>query len=415
MIRYPFDRGVTSKLFVLGALILPCLATATFQDKPLYVNDRVLGVDSRFPPKVFPPDHVLDDTVPWKSQIKEFDPEREYTPEQQAKIIEDEIALTGAKRLPVVPGGMVELEIDQGLVPEALSRVPLSLDMLYPFSSLDVASEEINICPFNQQIIIDRQYSKTYSMGNDLFGAACGISASLKAKTVLGGVEMESQADGFVEATVFGAKREVVRASAYVKSTPTNVSGSANLFIMGGVAWSKDISTVKSFTSYKQERHFFQSRKTFMVGPVPISVTSSISGSALLKGEVSSGTNGISLAVAPEVSVGATASAGVDVWIVGFGIQGSLRLIEVSFPVGSSITVTANNLPYEFKVERKLATLSGEISLYAVVRFIFFKVRWDLTIARWSGWQQTETLYSVSGSPPRSLSAVAATASAPVP
>ncbi|MDC0707157.1 hypothetical protein POL68_01625 [Stigmatella sp. ncwal1] len=389
----------------MGVLLLPCLASAATEDDPLFVNDEIIEVDPRFPPRTYPPGHVLDNTVPWLTQVVAFDPNHEFTPEEQAKVIESELILNDARRSPLdSDDGMALLMINQGTIPEALTRTPLRLDMLIP--PVDPGQEEINICPRSQQYIVNSAYSTGDRFGNDLFGAAYNIAAHLRVERVLGGTKFDSRAEGVVSATAFSARRDIVRAYAYLTTTPTTGNGEAAIFLMGNAAWSQNFASQRSHTK-KIDRHFFRSQKVFMVGPVPVRVTASLDGHASMNVTANWGTLGSSLSATPKGAVDANASAGVDVGIAAMGISGNLRLIEVSFPVTSQITVNNfNQLPWGIKVNREIKTLNGRISLYAIVRFIFFSKRWDLTIASWSGFTSSTNLFTANGTPSLSTATV---------
>lgn len=395
------NTAVIKSLLLLGALILPCMASATAEDGPLFVNNEITAVDPRFPAVTYPPGYVLDDTVPWKTQVIQFDPNRTFTPEEKAKIIESELQLTGGSRSELDSiDGLEELEINQGTIPDISTPAAQILDDMFgPTSLLDLSREGINICPLNQQYILNREESRSSSFGNNVFGAEYLMRSYLKVRNVPLGKEFNSLAEASMHARAFGVRMEVIRAIATWNTSPTTAGGSAEIRVMGAVAWSASLEAART-RAYSLNRHFFRSEKVFMVGPVPIRVTASISGQAGLEVTGTGGGNGIALNATPKGSVNATASAGVSVIIASFGISGELRLIDVSFPATTTATVSSNQLQWGLKFDRRIATLNGRISLYATVRFIFFRQRWDLTIASWDGWSRNETLVNVSSTLP---------------
>lgn len=418
-----FDIVATKKLLVLGMLIFPGLAAATTDFSPADINDDPfplypdeglpVQVEDRFPPVIHPPGHVLNDTVPWKTEKVAFDPTRTYTPEERQLILDDEQRLTEATRQTVLvppPPGVAgdyseeyELGINQAVPAPSHNPASLPLENFNPASLVEPGQQPgRNLTPANQ--LLNQSFTPLEQrFGNDVFGAGYRMTTSITSHQLSNGKSFDARADFTVYATAFSLKRDIFRATATASSTPTRNECSANLFVMGTNVWSRNGSTSIKDERTPWSRSFFRAQRRFMVGPVPVMVTASINGTVGIGVSASAGHAGVALDAIPNSVATASISAGVDAIVVGFGFGGSLTLINIYNTFTHTITLNpSGGLSWNFTVRRTINTISGRIYLYAVVRFLWFRQRWELEIANWRGFTHNNTLVNLRYPPSRS-------------
>ncbi len=238
-----------------------------------------------------------------------------------------------------------------------------------------------------------------HHFGNELFGSGYSGSAKFDFNSLDRRMTVEAEAASY--ATVFAYKQSVARfvltgGASCTTSQPAAASVNAKTFILGSLVrdQSWDRTTSKSRV-YSVSRNFFSAKRTFMVGPVPLGVTATITGEAGLDLGVSlTCPAGVKLEATPYTKLHVDASAGVNVVVASFGVQGSLNLINVSLPRTAAFEWdAARNCPKAmFSVNRTITTLDGTMGLFAQVKVLFFKKRWDVTLARWNGMRWNDSI-----------------------
>jgi hypothetical protein len=427
----------TRKLLVPIVLLLPGLALATSNVSPADIDDDPfpfypdeglpVQVEDRFPPVIYEPGHELNNTVPWKTPLIAFDPKRTYTPEEQRMIMDDEQRLTEATRQTVAvppPPGVAgdyteeyELGIDQTVPAPSPNPASLPLENFNPASLVEPGQQPgRNLTPANQRL--NQSFTPLEQrFGNDIFGAGYRMSTSITSHELSNGNSFDARADFTVYATAFSLKRDIFRATAAASSTPTSNTCNATIYVMGTNVWNRSGSTELTAERTPWSRNFFRAQRRFMVGPVPVRVEASITGEVGIVVSASAGYAGVALNATPRGVATASISAGVDAIVVGFGFGGSLTLISISTAYTHDIRLNpfvSNGLSWQFTVNRNINTIAGRIYLYAVVRFLWFRQRWELDIANWRGLNYNYPLVNLRY-PPSRASVSAASVSRPVP
>jgi hypothetical protein len=355
---------------------------------PTYVDPVVYEVDhTSFPTTSYPSGYQLNNNYEWESS---YPFAGSYTSTEQQLIINDELARTGGVLSTDPTDGSKVITINQGIIPEANQG-----DVSPP----TVVTNDNAAPPGNSPFT--KSYYRSENLGNSVFGAGYIIDASMTATPSTGAAEkrVEAYADGKVYAVAFGAQKEIVRARAEVSGQQGgNNSGTARLFAMGQQVWSGNLYYSFEITPINWSRTFFSATKRFMVGPVPVSVSASVSGGLKL---TVSGQIGPTVARLTATAGGwgnANASAGVDIVVAGVGVEGAVTLINVSLPAFAELFWPFYSLDWTLKADLNLNTLNGNLKLWVRVGFWFFKKTWTLTIASWSGITRNWNLYTNNGS-----------------
>ncbi|MBJ6761641.1 hypothetical protein JGU66_12770 [Myxococcaceae bacterium JPH2] len=368
------------------AVVVPQVALAQV---PSYSDPVVYTVDTgAFPATTYPSGYQLDNNYPWKSSYP-FSPN--YTTSEQQLIINQEVALTHGTLGTDPADGKPNITIDQGVIPEANTQnVQPAVTVTNDSASLPTGNQ-----PFT------KSYFRNEGFGNSLFGAGYVIDASMTAtpSTGVGEKRVEAYAEGKVTATAFSFQKEIVRGRAEISGQQGgNNSGTAKVYAMGQQIWSGNLFYSFEITPINWSRTFFSASKTFMVGPVPVRVAASVSGGVKLTVTGQIGPTVARLTATPGGWANVTASAGVDIIIAGFGVEGSLTLININLPAFAELFWPFYSLDWTLKATLNLNALSGTLKLYVRIGFWIFKKTWWLTIASWGGINQSWNLYTNNGS-----------------
>jgi hypothetical protein len=137
----------------------------------------------------------------------------------------------------------------------------------------------------------------------------------------------------------------------------------------------------------------------FFIGPVPVSVKGSIGGSAGFDAGVTVFGTGIQGSLTPAITSYGKADAGVDLWFVKAGVEGSLVLVNDNLPatVTAQLVDNAKALELALKVVNNLKALSGNVVVFVKVKefWKFWKDSWkkySMTLFSWNGYQKSWVL-----------------------
>ncbi|WP_375765584.1 hypothetical protein NR798_28180 [Archangium gephyra] len=376
--------------FTLAAVLAPAVASA----EPVYTDTQPYQVSSQFPYVAYPSGYQMDDRYPWDTTSYTFDPYRTYSTSEQQTVIMQEAGLTSAVMTMDTSGAQV-LEIDQGRIPESyIQTAPPPVEQ----------SPVGDMGTWGEMGTADATFNKTYyrseGFGNSLFGAKYVINAAVTATPATSGQakKVEAFGEGKVLGTAFSYEKELVRARAdiYGQQGGSN-GGSAGLFAMGQQIWSANLSYTFGPAPIDWSRTFFSVSKTFVVGPVPITVKASLAGGVKfsLVGEIAPTVARLTVNSGGWSNV--TASASVNIIVARFGVEGSLSLINVTLPAVGELFWPICSLDWTLRSNLNLNTLSGQLKLFAEIRLLFFKKKWSTTIASWSGITRNWQLLNING------------------
>ncbi|WP_338871472.1 hypothetical protein [Myxococcus stipitatus] len=378
------NRAVSRAVALMLVVVPGFVAAQSYVDSQPYVVDP-----AKYPFAIHAPGTVLDNAVPWETRVAPFVPGASYSPTEEHAVLQDETNRTGGQLRYDLADHTHNLDIEQATIPEAFThQVP----------------PPVEIRPWTNPVqTFNKSYVRTERFGNGLFGAGYHLNTLLTAETATATSDKKvvAVAEGKVFATVFSSEHDLVRGRAQiVGQNGGDNSGLAALYVLGQEVWSTSLQATYAPPPVNWSRTFFSASKTFMVGPVPVTVKASLSGGVKLA--VSGEVNPLvaRLAATPGGWSHVTASAAVDVVIVGFGVEGSLALINATLPASGEVLWPVCNLDWKLKTELDLNTLSGTLKAFARVRVLFFKKTWWVTIAQWAGISHQLTLFGVEGSQP---------------
>ena len=227
------------------------------------------------------------------------------------------------------------------------------------------------------------KYSYEKDVGNSTFGTS--FSASL---TGTSGSSAKLEATAALDVTIFGITQSLLDAYAAENSNGTNT------------AWLQILDQNVSL-NYEYEQTFFDESKTFMLGPVPVTVSAGATGTLSL-----AVTTGTAIVVTPGIALDATLSAGIggdgDFISASAGIRGTLDLIDISLPISMNAYLSGSTWMYSVTGTLEISTLSGVLALYAEASldFGFFEIgaEYSYDLFSWEGLSWSDQLFSKIGS-----------------
>lgn len=372
------------RVVALMTVAVPTLAAAQDYSDP---TGTYVVEPSKYPSTTFPSGYDLNNTVSWDTGIMPFNPSQAYTTTQQDTVVNEESRILNAPVYFDFSDGLRDVDYLQKVIPEATQQsVPLPTQTQ---PTTDTAQ------------VFNKSYTRTEKFGNNIFGGGYSINAYINATTAssAGPKKVEALGEGYVYGQAFNVEKEIVRARAYINGQQGGSnSGTAALYAMGQQLWSANLYTTFAPTPINWSRTFFSVSKTFMIGPVPITVKASLSGGVRLTvtGEV--GPTVARLTANPGAFANVTASAAVNIVIASFGVSCDLRLVNANLPSIGELFWPFCTLDWKLKSDLQLNYLAGTLQGYVKVKILFFKKTWKVTIASWSGFTKNFNLLNLFGS-----------------
>ncbi|MET0405424.1 MAG: hypothetical protein ABW123_23610, partial [Cystobacter sp.] len=375
-------KTVFRALALVVASVPGLVAAQDYQDTTPYVVDP-----SKYRYSVYPSSYQMDNNYSWESNAISFDPKKYYTPEQQTMVVEDEARILKSPVYFDFSDGLRDVDYHQATIPEATAQTAPAPTQTAPTTS--------------DQKTFSKTFTRNEKVGNDLFGAGYNVNATITATVanVVVPKKLEAVAEGKVYGKVFNLEQELVRGRASITGQlDGSNSGSAALYALGQQIWSTGLSGFAahslvgkaprndfSTTPINWSRTFFSISKTFMIGPVPVTVKASLSGGVKLtvSGDVSPTI--AKLALTPGGFASVTASAAVNIIIASFGVSSTLSLINATLPTLGELTWPSCVLNWKLQSDLNFTALSGNVEAFVKVKLLFFKKTWKITIAKWTG------------------------------
>ncbi|WP_224364839.1 hypothetical protein [Hyalangium versicolor] len=381
-----------SRAFALVALTVATVASAQdYQDTTPYVVDS-----AKYPYTIYPSSTDLNNTVPWETQVLPFNPSATYTQVEQDTVVDSEATLLSADKLFDINTGKPVLDFVQATIPEANTpNVPPPSET--PPTQTGAGK---NLIGQMAATPVSVSYQRTELYGNSLFGAGYNVNTSVTATPANGSVakKEEAVAEGRVYGTVFNIQKDLVRGRASVCGQQGGCnSGTAALYALGSQIWSANLAGSFAPTPINWSRTFFSVSKTFVVGPVPVTVKALLSGGVKMTvtGQVNPALASITAATGAWANV--VASAAVNVIIASFGVSGSLALVNATAQAAASLGWSLCTPTWSLKANLSLTALSGTLKAFVKIGVLFFSKTWNVTIASWSGISKSLTLLNASG------------------
>jgi hypothetical protein len=338
-----------------------------------------------------------DDAVDWANKTVAFDKDRIYTPQEQETVIEAERRLLNATRATVPDGPSHDIQqLGVTVTPGPEAATPedwagFGEPSTEPQGNAGVAPAGAR----NHWDIISRD-----SQGNRRFGASYSSDISIHANPRNG--ELFTKRTVEFDTSIFHRPRQIARFvlnSVMNCNSPSNTAQASMDLLVLGQQRRRDAWGLGRFpldyppgNNGRQRVHdsfrdYFRASARFMVGPIPMSVRVAVRGRVTLDMAGNLDCGGMSLDAEPAAHLFVNTSASVNLRIIRFGVQGELSLITAALPASTAIAWEPTSLcaNWHAQVSRQYRTLDGNITLFTIVRFLFFQQRYDLNIASWRG------------------------------
>lgn len=388
-------RKAVSKALAILALTASTFASAQdYQDTTPYVVDP-----AKYPYTLYPSNTQLDNKTPWETPVLPFNPSSTYTPPEQDAVVQGESELLNAPVYIDINDGMRQLQYDQKTILEATTQdVPPPTETVPTQDLSGLRSAQLGAALTGP---VTKSYQRTELFGNTLFGAGYNVNAAITATpaTSTTAKKQEALAEGRVYGTVFSIQKELVRGRATVCGQQGGCnSGNAALYAMSAMVWSTPLSGTFAPTPINWSRSFFSVSKTFVVGPVPLTVKAALTGGVTMRvnGQVNPLVAALTGAAGGFANV--VASAAVNVAIASFGVTGTLRLINATVEALASLDWSLCMASWKLKSTLNMNALAGTLTGFVNIRLLFFKKTWNVTIANWPGIVRNLVLNNASGS-----------------
>ncbi|MCC7112480.1 MAG: hypothetical protein IT382_24520 [Deltaproteobacteria bacterium] len=199
-----------------------------------------------------------------------------------------------------------------------------------------------------------------------------------------------AEADALAETS--GARRLTSRLLARSTSTGLLQNVATRSSSVGGAVRLEDIAT---------NRTWWGGSKTFLVGPVPVNVSTYLRGQASHK--VNGNTSATEAAVTghPNASIYVDASASVEAVVAAVGADAQLTLLSGSVPNTARMTRNTNDYGWSLTSNAVFNALSGYVKAWVRIGYWKLSKTWRHTVAQWSGFTWNQGLFSNAGAMPR--------------
>jgi len=196
---------------------------------------------------------------------------------------------------------------------------------------------------------------------------------------------------------VFNYQVKALEFGADMNNTGSSATANIYLRIFGQTKYSSTTPLLYKKIFYSNE---IGKTVRFFIGPVPVSVTGAIGGSAGFEAKLGVVGNGVQGTVTPGITSYGKADAGVDLWFVKAGVEGSIDLLIDYLPVSLTtqlITEGGLALDLNLHVENQLKALAGKIIIFAKVYALWEGWKtYPTTLFEWAGISKNWVLYDKS-------------------
>lgn len=247
------------------------------------------------------------------------------------------------------------------------------------------------------------------------FGDRSRFYAALKGRIDINGSghTIQSNAEAGLEAYVFNARADLLRATANVQSPDSgDLSARINVSAFGGSVYDRQFKGAKfqksdSF-SYAIGRDIISQR--FMVGPIPMIITFGVRGSAGLRYDLYASPRYAHASAVPFLNAQVYGQGGADIVIGGAGVGANLTLLNDELELTAKAKIRTDLqaqkifLDANFYAYNKLDALGGNVYAYAFTYVPAFSIppyekkQWNWNIWNWKGFHHEGYLFNVNES-----------------
>jgi hypothetical protein len=237
------------------------------------------------------------------------------------------------------------------------------------------------------------------------FGAGYDAITSMSATKATLQATGKGELKGY--AILFGKK--VTLADVQAAGQLSNQSVSADINVIGIDLWSYSAAGVPLWSASKDASYtFINQSKTFTVGPVPVTVAGSVTGTLGLAGSIGFQGHTLTASAGPYLDVSATASAalggGFGPFKLEAGVEGSLILFDAAITNAATATPGATSVAYSATSNMALTEISGSIDLFVTgtLNLVFAKYhkKWTYGIVSFTAAQQNVPFLNYNGTMP---------------
>lgn len=211
------------------------------------------------------------------------------------------------------------------------------------------------------------------------------------------------------KASVFGSSFTLANAVTSVQVTPAQTTslGNSTVVVMGQefvtvpAAGAANTYNIVAADAVAGPYDLVSLSATFAVGFVPLTVAGGATGQLGVDyrfgddGAASchGGDFSVSNTLRPHAKVDAYASASINLAIVEAGIKGVVNLIDLSLPLGGTLSAADGLLAVDNAVRQTLTALSGYLAAFVEVDYWVDSVYFELPLFSWEGIKSVETLH----------------------
>ena len=237
------------------------------------------------------------------------------------------------------------------------------------------------------------------------FGAGYDAITSMSATKATLEATGKGELKGY--AILFGKK--VTLADIWANGQLSNQSVSADINVIGIDLWSYSAAGVPLWSASKDASYtFINQSKTFMVGPVPVTVAGSVVGTLGLAGQIGFQGHTLTASAGPYLDVSANASAalggGFGPFKLEAGVEGTLILFDAGITNTATVTPGASSLAYSATSSMGLTEISGSLDLFVTgtLNLVFAKYhkKWTYGIVKFTAAQQNVSFLNYNGTMP---------------
>lgn len=261
------------------------------------------------------------------------------------------------------------------------------------------AAHATGTCPGTPLPDLTKTWTKGDKIGDENFGAGYTATATLNGKRDGLAVDGSLTAD----ASIFGNDQNLVKVLGNANAAVVGKSASENIdvFVMGRNVFhhgratgTADGSGVHLSLNKDFSVTFFDGSQRFWLGPIPVRVKASASGSAGFAFESTIGIFAVDAHLTPTAKAYATASCTADILVASAGVEGNMTFIDAALPTSGQLTLTTSGIDYQASSDLSLTYLAGRLNVFAKA---FIGGKYQKKIADWSGSARTVALAHESG------------------
>jgi hypothetical protein len=245
-------------------------------------------------------------------------------------------------------------------------------------------------------------YANTLSdvRGTTLFGAGYEGDVTLSASKA--GTKVDALGDAKLtgSATLFGHAVSLARIEANGQLSTETVNATINALGMDVYTYGlSGIGLYSASKSYTQT--FFAQTRTFTVGPVPITVSGSVTGSFGYADSIGFQSGQFTLGAGPYLLANANVSAALGGGVHGFsltaGVSGQLMLFSAGIQDTVTLTPTTSNVVYNAAGTSTITEINGSLAIFLKMQALFYKKTYSYTMVSFNGLSQTAKFLNYAG------------------